>query len=188
VKQPALFNRVSSSVVGLVFVQYNVKGTLLSTVDDVPLCGGKIGRVDKKFCAKFRDCCEFESHKKYKTKWTPDENAISPTNRYIFIMCKGSDEYVFTQASITFESIQGYWHKIENMFREVDEWIKMFDLVRGFDADTPIDEITFDQALRESEEPASGHGNAYVTPGYKRPSDRQMIWNLTISHYCRTKM
>merc|ERR1739836_119462 len=107
-------------------MQYNVKGALLSTVDGDVLCAGKVGRGDEKICAKFSGICDVNSHKKYKTKWTPDENAISPTNRYIFIMCKGTDKYVFTQASITFESIHGYWHKIENMFREVDEWIKMF--------------------------------------------------------------
>ena len=98
----------------------------------------------KKICAKFSSCCDFDSHKKYKTKWTPDENAISPTNKYVFIRCKGNDEYIFMQASITFESIEHHWHKLEDLFREVDEWIKMFDLVRGFDGATPIDDTILD--------------------------------------------
>ena len=79
-------------MVGVIVVQYNVKGELMSTVDGVPLCAGKVGRGGEKICAKFSSCCEFESHKKYKTKWTPDENAISPTNKYVFIRCKGNNK------------------------------------------------------------------------------------------------
>ena len=40
------------------------------------------------------------------------------------------------------------------------------------DATTPIDDAIFDRVLRELEQPTSGFGHAYATPGYKQQSNR----------------
>ena len=100
-----MFDRVSNSAVGIVFLLF--EGDQLKMVDRDCLCTGAVGHGSKRICIKFT--YNVDLHKSYKEKWKSNENIHSWMRQYVFIWCKENDKQIWAQNSITFKSIKHQW-------------------------------------------------------------------------------